>query len=41
MYNHGTAEPIAKSIHIHPTLSEAGKSAAKAIGAMPAIKTGE
>lgn len=32
MYNHGTAEPIAKSIHIHPTLSEAVKSAAKALG---------
>jgi len=41
MYNHGTAEPIAKSIHIHPTLSEAVKSAAKAIGAELAIKTGE
>lgn len=32
MYNHGTAEPIAKSIHIHPTLSEAVKSAARALG---------
>jgi pyruvate/2-oxoglutarate dehydrogenase complex dihydrolipoamide dehydrogenase (E3) component len=41
MYDHGTAEPIAKSIHIHPTLSEAVKSAAKAIGATPVIKTGE
>lgn len=41
MYNQGTAEPIAKSIHIHPTLSEAVKSAAKAIGAMPVIKAGE
>ncbi len=41
MYNHGTAEPIAKSIHIHPTLSEAVKSAAKAIGAEPVVKTGE
>ena len=41
MYKHGTAEPIAKSIHIHPTLSEAVKSAAKAIGAAPVIQTGE
>ena len=41
MYDHGTAEPIAKSIHIHPTLSEAVKSAAKAIGAEPVIKAGE
>ena len=41
MYNHGTAEPIARSIHIHPTLSEAVKSAAKAIGATPVIKIGE
>jgi len=41
MYNHGTAEPIAKSIHIHPTLSEAVKSAAKAIGSAPMIRTGE
>ncbi len=41
MYHHGTAEPIAKSIHIHPTLSEAVKSAAKAIGAAPVVKTGE
>jgi len=32
MYNHGTAEPMAKSIHIHPTLSEVVKSAAKALG---------
>lgn len=32
MYDHGTAEPIAKSIHIHPTLSEAVKSAAKSLG---------
>jgi pyruvate/2-oxoglutarate dehydrogenase complex dihydrolipoamide dehydrogenase (E3) component len=32
MYNHGTAEPLAKSIHIHPTLNEAVKSAAKALG---------
>lgn len=31
MYNHGTLEAIAKSIHIHPTLSEAVKSAAKAV----------
>ncbi len=31
MYNHGTVETIAKSIHIHPTLSEAVKSAAKAL----------
>jgi dihydrolipoamide dehydrogenase len=32
MYNHGTAEAIAKSIHIHPTLPEVLKSAAKALG---------
>lgn len=32
MYNHGTVEPITKSIHIHPTLAEAVKSAAKAVG---------
>lgn len=32
MYNHGTAEPIAKSIHIHPTLSEVVRSAARALG---------
>lgn len=32
MYNHGTREPIVRSIHIHPTLSEAVKSAAKAVG---------
>lgn len=32
MYNHGTVEPLAKSIHIHPTLSEAVKSAAKSVG---------
>lgn len=30
MYNNGTAEAIAKSIHIHPTLSEVVKKAAKA-----------
>ncbi len=41
MYKRGTAEAIAKSIHIHPTLSEAVKSAAKAIGAEPVVKTGE
>ena len=41
MYNHGTVDPLTKSIHIHPTLSEAVKSAAKAIGAESAIKTGE
>ena len=29
MYNHGSAESIAKSIHIHPTLSEVVKNAAK------------
>lgn len=32
MYDHGTVAPIAKSIHIHPTLSEVVKSAAKALG---------
>ena len=31
MYNHGTGEAIAKSIHIHPTLPEVLKSAAKAV----------
>lgn len=31
MYNHGTAESIARSIHVHPTLSEVVKSAAKAL----------
>jgi len=31
MYNRGTVEPIARSIHIHPTLAEAVKSAAKQI----------
>ncbi|HEX7974619.1 MAG TPA: hypothetical protein VF498_09445 [Anaerolineales bacterium] len=30
MYHQGTAESIAKSIHIHPTLSEVVKNAAKA-----------
>lgn len=30
MHNHGTIEPITKSIHIHPTLSELVKDAAKA-----------
>ena len=30
MYEHGTPEPIAKSIHVHPTLSEVVKKAAKA-----------
>ncbi len=29
MYNHGTIEPLTKSIHIHPTLSELLKDAAK------------
>ena len=32
MYNRGTIEAIAKSIHIHPTLPEVLKSAAKALG---------
>jgi len=32
MYNHGTLEPITRSIHIHPTLAEAVKAAAKAAG---------
>ena len=32
MYNHGTAEAIAKSIHIHPTLPEVLTSAARALG---------
>ncbi len=32
MYDHGTAEAIAKSIHIHPTLPEVVKSAARALG---------
>ena len=32
MYDDGTAEAIAKSIHIHPTLPEVLKSAAKALG---------
>lgn len=32
MYDHGTVEPITKSIHIHPTLAEAVKSAAKGVG---------
>ncbi|MCH8873436.1 dihydrolipoamide dehydrogenase, partial [candidate division KSB1 bacterium] len=31
MYNHGTIEPLTKSIHTHPTLSEMVKSAAKAV----------
>jgi len=30
MYDHGTVERISKSIHVHPTLSEMVKSAAKA-----------
>jgi dihydrolipoamide dehydrogenase len=30
MYQNGTAESIAKSIHVHPTLSEVIKSAARA-----------
>jgi dihydrolipoamide dehydrogenase len=29
MYDHGTVERISRSIHIHPTLSEIVKSAAK------------
>ncbi len=32
MHNHGTLASITKSIHIHPTLSEAVKAAAKAVG---------
>lgn len=32
MYNHGTAEAIAKTIHIHPTLPEVLKSATRALG---------
>jgi dihydrolipoamide dehydrogenase len=32
MYNRGTVKPITKSIHIHPTLAEAVKSVAKAVG---------
>lgn len=32
MYNRGTAEALAKSIHIHPTLSEMVKDAAKKLG---------
>lgn len=32
MYNHGTAEALAKTIHIHPTLPEVVKSAAKSLG---------
>lgn len=31
MYGHGTLESITKSIHIHPTLSEAVKAAAKRV----------
>ncbi|MCZ6529570.1 MAG: hypothetical protein O6949_04445 [Chloroflexi bacterium] len=31
MYKNGSAETIAKSIHIHPTLSEVVKRAAKAL----------
>lgn len=31
MYDHGTLEPIARSIHVHPTLSEAVKAAAKRV----------
>lgn len=31
MYDHGTAEALAKTIHIHPTLSEVIKSAAKGL----------
>lgn len=30
MYDHGTIDRIGKSIHVHPTLSEMVKSAAKA-----------
>jgi pyruvate/2-oxoglutarate dehydrogenase complex dihydrolipoamide dehydrogenase (E3) component len=32
MYNRGTAEALAKTIHVHPTLPEIVKSAAKALG---------
>ena len=32
MYNHGTIEALAKSIHVHPTLPEVVKNAAKAMG---------
>lgn len=32
MYNHGTVESLAKSIHVHPTLPEVVKNAAKSIG---------
>ena len=31
MYGRGTSESIAKSIHVHPTLSEVVKSAAKTL----------
>jgi dihydrolipoamide dehydrogenase len=31
MYNHGTLDAITKTIHIHPTLSEAVKSGTKAV----------
>ncbi len=31
MYEKGSAEAIAKSIHVHPTLSEVVKRAAKAL----------
>lgn len=41
MYNRGSPESIARSIHIHPTLSEVVKMAAKAVGGAPAIQTGE
>ena len=30
MYEHGSIERISKSIHVHPTLSEMVKAAAKA-----------
>jgi len=40
-YRHGTPESIVRSIHIHPTLSEVVKTAAKAVGGAPAIQTGE
>ncbi|MEE8120868.1 MAG: hypothetical protein V3T55_05030 [Anaerolineales bacterium] len=30
MYDHGKVEPLSKSIHIHPTLSEIVRSAARA-----------
>lgn len=32
MYNQGTAEALAKTIRVHPTLPEVVKRAAKALG---------